>query len=148
MNNFDNYANENKIGHNLKWPRIPDWLYRILITGRSGSGKTNALLNLINNQSDIDKIYLSANDTYEAKYQILISKRERTGLKQKLLLSIQMICKMFTKILMITMRIKNANYWVFDDIIADIINNQKLNSIIIELFITGRKLNISLVFIT
>ena len=113
MSNFDNYANENKIGHNLKWPRIPDWLYRILITGRSGSGKTNALLNLINNQSDIDKKYLSANDTHEAKYQILISKRKRTGLKQKLLLSIQMICKMFTKILMITMRIKNAKYWYF-----------------------------------
>ena len=37
---------------------------------------------------------------------------------------------------------------VFDDIIADIINNKKLNSIIIELFITGRKLNISFVFIT
>ena len=37
---------------------------------------------------------------------------------------------------------------VFDGIIADIINNQTLNSIIIELFITGRKLNISLVFIT
>ena len=36
----------------------------------------------------------------------------------------------------------------FDGIIADIINNQTLNSIIIELFITGRKLNISLVFIT
>ena len=37
---------------------------------------------------------------------------------------------------------------VFDDITADIINNKKLNSIIIELFITGRKLNISFVFIT
>ena len=81
MNNFDNYANENKIGHNLKWPRIPDWLYRILITGRSGSGKTNALLNLINNQSDIDKVYLYAKVPYEAKYQFLIKKRESTGLK-------------------------------------------------------------------
>ena len=79
MNNFDNYANENKIGHNLKWPRIPDWLYRILITGRSGSGKTNALLNLINNQSDIDKVYLYAKVPYEAKYQFLIKKRESTG---------------------------------------------------------------------
>ena len=37
---------------------------------------------------------------------------------------------------------------VFDDMIADMINNKKLNSIITELFIRGRKLNISFVFIT
>ena len=37
---------------------------------------------------------------------------------------------------------------VFDDMIADIIKNKKLNSIVTELFIRGRKLNISLVFIT
>ena len=37
---------------------------------------------------------------------------------------------------------------VFDDMIADIIHNKKLNSIVTELFIRGRKLNISLVFIT
>ena len=110
MNNFDDYTNENKTQHNLKWSYILDHPYRVLIVGGFGSGKTNALLNLINNQSDIDKIYLSANDPYEAKYQILISKKERTGLKQKLLLSTQMKCKMFTKILMITMRIKNAKY--------------------------------------
>ena len=55
--------------HNPKWPYIPDHLYKILIVGGSGSGKTNALLNLINNQPDIDKIYLYAKDPYEAKYQ-------------------------------------------------------------------------------
>ena len=53
---------------------------------------------------------------------------------------------------------KNINYYnpdkenkiliVFDDVIADMINDKKLNSIITELFIRGRKLNISLVFIT
>ena len=37
---------------------------------------------------------------------------------------------------------------IFDDVIADMINNKKLNSIVTELFIRGRKLNISLVFIT
>ena len=47
--------------------------------GGSGSGKTNALLNLINNQPDIDKIYLYAKDPYEAKYQYLINKREKVG---------------------------------------------------------------------
>ena len=47
--------------------------------GGSGSGQTNALLNLINNQPNIDKIYLYAKDPYEAKYQYLINKREKVG---------------------------------------------------------------------
>ena len=81
MINFDDYANENKTKHNLKWPYIPDWPYRILIMGGSASGKTNVLLNLINNQPDIDKIYLYDKDLYEAKYQLLINKAESTGLK-------------------------------------------------------------------
>ena len=81
MINYDDYANENKTEHNSKWPYIPDHPCRILIIGGSGSGKTNALLNLINNQLDIDKIYLCAKDPYEAKYQFLIKKRESTGLK-------------------------------------------------------------------
>ena len=81
MINFDNYTNENKVEHNLKWPYISDHRYRILIQGSSGSGKTNALLNLINNQTDIGKIYLYAKDPYEAKYQFLINKTEGTRLK-------------------------------------------------------------------
>ena len=80
MINFDDYANEYIIEHNSKWPYIPDHPYRILIIGGSGSRKTNALLNLINNQPDIDKIYLYAKDPYEAKYQYLINKREKVGL--------------------------------------------------------------------
>ena len=68
MINSDNYTNENKTDHNPKWPYIPDRPYRIRIVGGSGSGKTNALFNLINNQPDIDKIYLYAKDPYEAKY--------------------------------------------------------------------------------
>ena len=81
MINLDDYVNENKTKHNSKCPYIPDHTCRILIIGGSGSGKTNALLNLINNQSDIDKIYLYTKDPYEAKYQFLINKRESTGLK-------------------------------------------------------------------
>ena len=58
------------------WSSIPN------INNRSsGSGKTNVLLNLINKQPDIDKIYLYAKDPYEEKYQFLINKRESTGLK-------------------------------------------------------------------
>ena len=83
MINFDNYTNENKIEHNPKWPYIPDHPYRILggSVGGSGSGKTNALLNLINNQLDIDKIYLYAKNPYEIKFQYLINKREKVGLE-------------------------------------------------------------------
>ena len=76
MINFDEYTNENKLKHNLDWPYIPDHPYRILIIGGSGSGKTNTLLNLINNQPDIDKIYLHAKDPYEDKYQFLIKKEK------------------------------------------------------------------------
>ena len=85
MINFDNYVNkiafnENKTKHNKYWPYIPDHPYRILIIGGSGSGKTNLLLNLIENQPDINKIYLYAKDRYEAKYQYLINKRERVDI--------------------------------------------------------------------
>ena len=60
---------------------MPGDPYRILILGGSGSGKTNALSNLVNNQSYIDKIYLDAKGPFEAKYQHLINKREKVGLK-------------------------------------------------------------------
>ena len=53
--------------------------HRILIIEGSGSGKTNASLNLTNNQLDIDKVYLYAKDPYEVKYQYLIKKREKAG---------------------------------------------------------------------
>ena len=76
MINFDNYTNENKTETNSKWLHIPDHPYRILITGGSGSGKTNALLKLINNQPDIDKIYLYVKDPYEEKHHFLINKRK------------------------------------------------------------------------
>ena len=81
MINFDEYTNENKRKHNPNWPYISDHPYRILIIGGSGSGKTNALLNLINNQPDIEKIYLYAKDPHENKYQFLIKKRESTGIE-------------------------------------------------------------------
>ena len=52
-----------------------------LIIGPSGSGKTNSLLNLIQKQDIIGKIYLYAKDLEEPKYKLLINKREQAGIK-------------------------------------------------------------------
>ena len=81
MINIDNYVNENKTEHNEKWPYIPDHQYKIITTGGSGSGKTNALINLINEQNDIDKIFLYARDLSEPKYKYLIKKHEDAAIK-------------------------------------------------------------------
>ena len=82
MIKFDDITKENIKEHNPNWPKIPDHSYRILIIGRSGSGKTNALFfNLISQEQDIDKIYLYAKDPNEAKYQLLMNKREGLELK-------------------------------------------------------------------
>ena len=117
----------------------------MLIIGGSESGKTNALLNLINNQPDIEKIYLYTKDPYEAKYQFLINERESTGLKAfiEYLNDMQDVYKNIDEYNV------DKEYKIlifFDDMISDIINNKKLNSVGTELFIRGRKLNISLVF--
>ena len=60
---------------------LPDHLYRILIIGGFGSGKTNTLLNLINAKNDINKMYLYARDLNEPKYKILIKKCKDAGIK-------------------------------------------------------------------
>ena len=153
MINFDDYANENKTKRNLKWLYIQDHPQRILIIGGSGSGKTNALLSLINNQPDIDKIYLYAKDPYESKYQFLINKRESTGLKHfndpKAFIEYSNdMHDVYKNIDDYNPDKENKILIVFDDMIADMIHNKKLNSIVTELFIRDRKLNISLVFIT
>ena len=147
-------VNKNKTKRNLKQLYIPDYPYRILIRGGSGSGKTNVLLNnLMNKQPDFDKIHLYAQDSYEAKYQILINKSESIGLKHfndtKAFIEYSNGMKNVYENISEYNPCKNRKILiVFDDMIADIINNEKLNSIVTALFIRGRKLNISLVFIT
>ena len=153
MINLDEYANENKIEHNSEWPYIPDHPYRILIIGGSGSGKTNALLNLINNQPGIDKIYLYAKDPYEPKYQYLINKREKVGLDHfddpKAFMEYPNdMHDVYKNIEDYNPGKKRKVLIIFNDMIADMINNNKLDSIVTELFIRSRKLNISIVFIT
>ena len=81
MINLDNIVNNNNEKHNEKWPYIPDHPYRILIIIASGSGKTNTLLHLINEQKDIDKIYFYAKDLSESKYEYLVKNRENTRKK-------------------------------------------------------------------
>ena len=147
MINFDDIVNENKTAHNKNWPYISHHPYKILITGSSGSGKTNVLLSLIEKQPDINKIYLYTKDPYECKYQYLINKREGVGINhfKDLKAFIEYSNDMRNVY-------KNINHYnpdkqnkiliVFDDMIADMIQNKKLNSIVTELFIRGRKLNI------
>ena len=124
-----------------------------MIIGGSGSGKTNVLLNLIENQPDIDKIYLYAKDPYEAKYQYLIKIREKVGIDhhndpRAYIEYSNDIHDVYKNIDYYNPDKENKILIVFDDITADMINDKKLNSIVTELFIRGRKWNISFVFIT
>ena len=94
-----------------------------------------------------------AKDPYGAKYQFLINKRESTGLKHfndpKAFIEYSNDMQdVYKNIDEYNPDKENKILIVFDDMIADMINNKKLNSIVTELFIRGRKLNISLVFIT
>ena len=128
-------------------------IHRILIIGGSGSRKANALLNLINNQPDIDKIYLYAKDPYEAKYQFLINKRKSTGLKhfndpKAFIEHSNDMQDVYKNIEQYNIGKKRKILIAFDDMIADVINNEKLNPVVTGLLIRGRKLNISIVFIT
>ena len=146
MINFDDYVNENKTEHNKNWSYIPDHPYRRLIIGGSGSGKTNVLLNLIEKQPGIDKIYLYSKDLYKAKYQYLINRREGVGIDHlngpKAFIEYSNYMRdVYKNIDEYNLDKDNKNLIVFDDMIADVINNKKLNSIATELFIRGRKLN-------
>ena len=146
MFKFGYITKEHIIEHNPNWPEIPDHPYRILIIGGSGSGKTNALLNLINHVLNIDNIYLySKIHTKQNFYSKNMKMLEQSILMiQKLLLNIQTIWMIKDY----DPNKKRKILIVFDDMIADMLSNKKLNPIVTELFIRGRKLNISLVFIT
>ena len=153
MINLDNITNENNKEHNEKWPYIPDHSYRMMIIGGSGSGKTNALINLINERNDIDKIYLYARDLNEPKYKILIKKRKDAGIKHLNDPNAFIECSntmddVYENINDYNPIRKRKKLIVFDDMIADIMTNRRFQAIIKELFIRCRKLNISLVFIT
>ena len=153
MINLENIVNNNTKGHNENWPYILDHPYRILIIGGSGSGKTNTLLNLINEQREIDKIYLYAKDLSESKYEELIKNCENAGIKllndsKAFIECLNTMNDVYENIDDYNPNRKRKILIIFDDMIADIMTNKKFQSIIKELFIRCRKLNISLVFIT
>ena len=141
MFNLDDITNKNNKQHNEKWPFIPDYPYRILIIGGSGSGKTNALLNLIKEQDDIDKNYLYAKDLTEPKYEFLIKKRKDVGIKyfndpNAFIGCSNTMDNVYENIYDYNASRKRKILIVFGDIIADTITNKKFQTMIKELFIS------------
>ena len=148
-----NYDESVEINHNPSWSYICDHPYRILISGGSGSSKTNVLLNLVKYQGpDIDKIYLCVKDPFKSKYQLLLNWREKVGIKKlknpKALTEHSQTIDVYENLEDYNPRYKREGLIVFDDTIADMEANKQLHSIVTELFLRGRKLNISLVFIS
>ena len=111
-----------------------------MITGGCGSGKTNAWLNLINEQNDIDKIYLYAKDLRESKYEILIKNCENVGIKHfndpdSFIEGSTMMDNIYENINDYNPSRERKILVVFDDMIADIMTSKKFQAIIKELYI-------------
>ena len=123
MINLDNIVDDNNKKHNEKWPYIQDHLYIILIIGGSGSGKTNTMLNLINEQRDRQNLFVCK----RFKYEHLISNRENAGINY----------------------LSDSKAFIdCSNTMSDVYENKTFQSIIKELFFRCRKINIYLVFIT
>ena len=143
--NLDDITNENNKEHNEKWPYIiPDRLYRILIIGGSGSGETNALLNLIMEQDDIHKIYLYAKDLSEPKHEFLIKKCKDVEIKycndpNSFIECSNRMDDVYQNIVDYNPSKKRKILIAVDDMIADIMTNKKFQTRIKELFIRCRK---------
>ena len=150
---LDRITNENNKEHNEKWPYVPDHPYRILAISGSGSGKTNALLNLIKEKDYIGKIYLYSKDLIELKYEFLIKWCENVGAEylndpNAFIESSNIMDGVYENIDYYNPNRKRKILIVFDGMIADIMAYKNFQAIIKKLFIRYRKLNISLMFIT
>ena len=147
MLNLDNILSNKEENKDNNWP------FRMLIIGPSGSGKTNTLLHLINNLHPTDKICLYAKDIDEPKYEYLINKREKAGIKNldDPKAFIEYSDDMDDVLDDINNYNKNRDKKVliaFDVMIADIEYNKNFKRIIKEPFYRARKINLSIVFIT
>ena len=148
MLNLDDITNENNQDHNKKRPYIPDHPYRMLIIGSSGSGKTNALLNLIKEQDSdnfTNKIYLYAKDLNEQKKnKKKIKKPDDVRIKhlndpKAFIECSQCIDDVDNNVNDYNLHRKRKISVVFDDMIADIMTNKRFQVIIEEIFIRSRK---------
>ena len=122
----------------------------MVISSRSSIQKTNnrrlwnwknkKFLDLINNQPDIDKIYLYAEDPHESKYHFSANKREKVGLNHdddpKAFIEYSNDMQdVYKNISEYNLGQKRKILIVFDVTIADMINNKKLNPVVTELFV-------------
>ena len=155
MITFDYISQKNIKEHNPNGPQIPNHPLQIWMIAGSGSGKTNALFNLIGHHSDLDmlRIHLYAKDSYRAKYKLLINKCKGVGLNEyndsKAFIEYSNdMDDIYENIEEYSQDKERKILIVFYDMIADMLFNKKLNPIITVFFIRGRKLNISLVFVT
>ena len=127
---MDSITNENNKEYNEKWPYIPDHPHRVFIIDGSGSGKTNALLNLINEQDDMDKTDFDAKDLSEPKYEFLIKKRKNVGIKHcndpnAFIEFLNTMDAVYENIDDHNPSRKRKTLIVFDDMIADVMSNKK-----------------------
>ena len=140
MLNLDDITNENNKEHNDKMAiysrsfvqNFGNWWFWIR--------KTNALLNLISQQDDIDRIYLYAKELSETKHEILIKKRENVGIKHLNDSNAFIECSntmddVYDNIDDYKPNRQKKILIVFDDMIADIMSNKKFQAIIKESFI-------------
>ena len=150
MINLDSITNENNQEHNEKWPYIPDHPYRILITDGSGSEQINALLNLMKEQDDTDKIYLYAKNLNEPNYEFLIKKHKDVGTNHFDDSNVFIECSnslddVYQNIDDYNPSTQRKILIVFDDMIAGIMRNKNFQAIIKELL--HLFLSLSLIFL-
>ena len=148
-----NYDEAVKTNQNQNWSYVHYHLYRILIIGGLGLGKSNALLNLIKNQGPyVDKSFLYFKDALESKYQLLINRREKLWIKYEnnpkaiidhsLIIDLQTIDDIYENLEEYNPTKKRKVLIVFDDMIAD------MEAIVTEFYMKGRKFKVSVVFIS
>ena len=150
MINLDSITNENNQEHNEKWPYIPDHPYRILITDGSGSEQINALLNLMKEQDDTDKIYSYAKNLNQPNYEFLIKKHKDVGTNHFDDSNVFIECSnslddVYQNIDDYNPSTQRKILIVFDDMIAGIMRNKNFQAIIKELL--HLFLSLSLIFL-